>query len=1424
MQEDYPVNLRVEMTPDGSSVVLPGSITITRTTISVFKLCEASDEEPLFVGVCSVPLIRFARVPSTVLTSADSLVLTGASGHLFINAALSAGIVPAKDGSTVSARTASTSLFPGSSREEPTGDELQRLDNPARWENLRLDFPSDEDYDRCVEALLARHAEDITAEYMRSTRLAGNKTQTADKIPKKILSVRAADESIASNRSPNQRSRNTQDYTVTKGDLSEFMQSCRSSPMELGSPRGDSYLVQASKIPASRPSESFKELGTPQSELRTPHESQHGRILPNRSHPTASQRELPTPHASLNGSNFMQGSPSAKGLPVRSNPTNSRRELGTPSELRTPHESQNSRILPNRSHPTASQRELPTPHASLNGSNFMQGSQNAKGLPVRSNPTNSRRELGTPSELRTPQGSRMDSVRELPPDAVLMPKSLNNNSVHAQTPHSTSSLRTGDDFGRTRHPGSVGRPTSLGPNAVPSTPGSSHAMHVAPASSQNDDPVGKFPYQSPSDLTVTQRSSRARTEHQRFLRNVMKFMHHRLHLMQYLHKELVHEAYLVEEAKLFGGRGRGSRSASMSRSLSHSLSHSISRPTSVSPRSSRRVALSTIAEESSRLREIEARLRSVEKLQREAEQDRQEALRLRNEAEKKLEAASHEVANAPRHSFSSRNMMEPQKNDIPVRSQSPILRTGQQHPLQKNDSTDVLHAPYPEKHRGSELSRMSRPSTVLTGSGQLAFASSQQLHHFQPAEALTEVEYSNTILDRYIYGDEWHLLYPVREEDVRFCALIDTCLILKLPRRLVTITNVSLDQPGMRITAEIHHSRDHLPRETIERRFTTQPFLFLKRLYEIRHCFPESPAALGQFYRGNRHGSRGTSRAVTPRGNHTNSLSYLRVADEEIDSVEDGDITTEGSMTGMNGRMRELERITQERVQQREQERIRERERKQKFFQQERLRQQLGQLERDEDSRRSRIVLSEAQERQDAGCKTDWNHKKPIAVLQNALEVEEQVQRAEVEAGYARQLQVLARAQNRNFTFVRMFTQERERRWRVADQEREDRLVLDLMMNPRVLVGVASQTEVDERCCRQRLIEAEAKQRRQIYANMRSFLIDVLQDRVEAIVGDERTARMILAADEMKEWLDIVCEGKTPTSGGVPRAAFFSPQAWQALFAEEVAERTHLVSDEERRRRLFRREFVFTTEDAARNEIELKELDEHVFMLESIMHCNRAMLERRRQERKDMTNLSNEEQYYRKGVLSEEQDEWEVLVELFDSGLNDVLVEEAARLAAEAAMADLESPQRRRRVTGTPRQAKPFHYMTFVPEDMDHPPSANLAIEGILGCSINKNLEVTSIERPLPKVEEDDLQFQAGDMILDVAGYSLHSLSHLREVLSNRTMQIQHEAREEFVDLPEEELTVNPALQKYVDVLCEHHNFLVQVLRGCDIFQIIVKS
>lgn len=148
----------------------------------------------------------------------------------------------------------------------------------------------------------------------------------------------------------------------------------------------------------------------------------------------------------------------------------------------------------------------------------------------------------------------------------------------------------------------------------------------------------------------------------------------------------------------------------------------------------------------------------------------------------------------------------------------------------------------------------------------------------------------------------------------------------------------------------------------------------------------------------------------------------------------------------------------------------------------------------------------------------------------------------------------------------------------------------------------------------------------------------------------------------------------------------------------------------------------------------------------------------------------------------------------------------------------------RRRNLESQRRVKLFHYMTFTPEDMDFKPNADSAIEGILGCTINRNLEVVEISRPLLRTSDEDGEFQAGDMILDASGQALHSLSHLREVLSHRIMLIQEEARAEFKDLPEEELTTNPALQKYIEVLCEHHNFLMQVLRGCEIFQLIVKS
>ncbi|RNE98100.1 hypothetical protein TraAM80_08962 [Trypanosoma rangeli] len=1344
--EEYPVNLRVEMAPNGSTVLLPGSVTITHTTVSVFKLCELNDEEPLFIGICSIPLMKVARVPSVLFAGSEAVVLTSVSDHLFINASLSAGLATQKEGSATSRRTASTGLFPGTPKEEPAAAaELQRLDNPAQWKHLRLEFPSREAYSRCINALIARGAENITEDYA-SSHHSHDAFLVPENVSPKARSLHAS-ESASSIKSKNQKPYPTNEFAATTGDISE-MQSCLSPPVGSMDPRESSFMLRTSKGHLSRTNDSLREFGTPRSEVRS-----------------------------------------------------SRGSKGNHS-------------LPSRNQPRNSQREMLTPHESCDSSKVLQSSHNERGLPVRSNPTNSRRELGTPSELRSLRSSAKESLREYSRGSGLPQHALKGSSVHEPAPRSANSPHNRGDAGLARQPNAVGQPPSFGRTTTLNNLDSPRSSKPAQLVSQPYDSVGQSPFQSPSETTMTQRLSRNRTQYQMFTRSVMKLMHHRLHFMQYLHKELVHEAYLVEEAKLLGGSGHRSYSASVNRS--------VSRPTSVSPRSPRRTVYSSVAEESARLREIEARLRSVERLQRDAEKDRKEALRLRQEAEK-MESVLRDSGGVQSPNHTTFNVGDPAKYDASVRSYSPHTQS-RNHPFH-NDATSVLSAAPQGKPHASDASRVSPQFNPMKGNGQMALALHPGLYATQPTDEQALVEYSTVVLDRYIYGDEWHLLYPVRDEEVRFCALTDICLMLKLPRRLVTVTTISIDQPGMRITAEIHHNRDNMPREAIERRFASQPFLLLKRLYEMRHNFRVS-ANSSMSNRVGPRGSRGGSPTRMPQGYRSTSPFYLRHADNEIETRRSDSATTQDSRMDTNGRMRDLERMLQDRIYSHQQDRGSERGRKQRDLQREQLQDQLDQLERDEASRRSRLVLSEAEARLNANGDEGRDHQlqnHPHTVRQRTLEGEEQVERAKVEAGYARQVQAMAWAQRRNLALVRMLTQERERRLRITAQEREDRQVLDLMMHSQWLRAAASQPEVDEQPSRQRLMEAERKQRRHIYANLHSFLIEALQDEVEGLVGDERTVRMILAADEMRERLDIVCGSKAPASGGVPRALPVSPEAWQALFMEEVAERTHFVKDEGRRRRLFQREYIFTVEDVARNEIELKELDEHVLILEEIMHRNRAMLERRRQERRDVANLNNEEQYYRKGVLSEEHDEWEILMELFDSGLSDLLAEEAARLAAADAAPELESPQRRRRMTGSPRQTKPFHYMTFLPEDMDHPPSANLAIEGILGCSINKNLEVTSIERPLPKVEEDELQFQAGDMILDVAGYSLHSLSHLREVLANRTMQIQHEAREEFPDLPEKELTVNPALQKYLDVLCEHHNFLVQVLRGCEILQIIVK-
>ncbi|KAH9598361.1 hypothetical protein LSM04_003948 [Trypanosoma melophagium] len=1581
MEEDYPVSLPVEMAPENGSLMLPGSITITRTTLSVFKICDMNDEEPLFIGVCSVPLLRFVQQRSEVFRSSNALLLMSLSDHLFINASLSAGIAPMKEtgASNVSSRTNSTGVFMRTPKDDGQVDKLSQLDTPSSWTRLRLEFPKPEDCDRCVEALLARNAENATGEYnFVNQRLGSPSASSRGEEKKRKPPSRHESESVASLASYGSRNRDAPLYT---GDQqSDIMHSCRSLPLgEEGSPTASNAQRSVRQMP-NAPIRSQREMET-DIDRNGPQDFPQGRVIPvvGTGRPEESQREVLTLDQSLDNGGTSRSSHHSRGLPARSNPTDSRRELESAGGMRTPRslrESRNDRFAAYRVQD--SEREMTTPRESQDGRNTPRSSHHSRGLPARSNPTDSRRELESAGGIRTPRSTQQSRDSPIPPAAstsaatgpaagtatavpptttttnslssrpqenkreVLTPREsrdgrstprsshhsrgLPARSNHAdsrreleatsgrRSPHSLRESRD-DMFGASQTKESErGMRTPRESRDGRNTPRSSHHSRVSPSrsnhadsrrdleptsgratprdvrganKSENENVFRDFVYPSnpasysgrnveverdsyfnsqPPSYTAekssainTQRTTRGRTDYQFLLRNVMKLMHHRLHFMQYLHKELVHEAYLVEEVRLLDHRARGSRSASASRSFSRPAS-------AVSPRSPRRTVLSSVAEESSRLREIEERLRAVEELHREAELDRREVERtrrdverekselerekrdlerLRREVEEKMEAAARQSTKLSTYPSPLRGPSD-MKEYNSIRSLNPDGSTvgRENNRRHKNDEkgrrrSESLHK-YPisdiaqplnlSKPQESDGSQMSRYSTPMVGNGQVAIAPRQQQQQLQVHQPIpsspSEVEYATAIVDRYIYGDEWHLLYPSRGTDVRFCALIDVCLTLKLQRRLVTITNVSVDQPGLRLTVEIYHNRDSLPREVLERRFSTQPFYFLQRLYELRHYLNSEDASVNPVPRGGRNGSRVGSRAVSPRAANQSSSSYLRGLEDDIVALgSEEDLNGDSLLLGPDDRARDVLRRNDERVKQRERELLHERERRQMNLQRQRLQQQLDRLEEAESYRRSRIVLSEAQERQNMVFDGDLNHRHTFAMAKQALEEKEHLERAMVEVGYARQSQAIAQAQRRNLAVVRVLVQEKEHRARLIEQEQEARMVLDLVMNPGRLMKSASQPEVDERMRRQRLVEAEAKQRAHIYANIRGFITEALQGEMESVMGDEMTVRMMIAADEMKERIDLVCSGKAPLDGqsrSRGTGVLVTPETWKALLSEETMERQQLLNDQERRRRLFQREYIVTTEDVTRNEIELNELDEHILMLDDIVQRNRAMLERRRQERNHLVKLTNEEQYYRKGIVNDEQDEWELFMELFDTELHEVLLAENARLSPAQ---ELESPQRRRRTTiGTPRQTKPFHYMTFAPEDMEHAPTAVLAIEGMLGCSINKNLEVTSIARPLPKVDEEDLQFQAGDMILDVAGYSLHSLSHLREVLSNRAMQIQHEARVEFPEVPEEELTVNPALQKYVDVLCEHHNFLVQVLRGCDIFQIIVKS
>ncbi|KAH8604042.1 hypothetical protein ERJ75_001764900 [Trypanosoma vivax] len=1509
MDSDQSVSLRVEFAPDDGSLLLPGSVTITRTTLSVFKLRDSADEEPLFIGVSSVPLIKFSRQPSTIFPSSDALLLTSVSGHLFVNAALTAGMGPSKEGSAGSTASTSTgivgSLMTDSSTRRLAENPCHILDNPALWMGLRLEFPVMEACDRCVEALLARHAVE-----MGNSRTSTQSSNRSNSLPRS----ERTDSKTSGSKSGH--------YVATAGTAtgvpSDRMHTCRSPAVPYEGSYGSSEpyaSITSSKngirrspnpAPQSRGGEYPSEIseaqgGSPgdRGQSQLPRQRSGSATLSNT---RGEERRV----SSQNGSR--DGGSTPRGLPQRSRRSDGSKERSAMSELRSRHnsipsqrsddgdiarqsvrsshdsastprsqsrrsqrsddstEGRGPNVIRHHHEPLLSQRsdDVESLKRSAHSPRRGGGESTPRALPRRSQRNDSCRtdeELVPSSGMRTPYSTRNEN-RELhvsvhsenlvnvvkgdscmgnsknephSPRSALDQSQMYRSCVEAiatsemGTPRSAESGSTSSvmsarervSFAERRFNESVKRDES--PRAVSSSVreedalagsgiGHDRAFTPPPGLAERSQAVlqsSQFPGSAERSGAI--QVARLRSEQQCFVRSVLRFVHHRLHLLQYLHREVVNEAYLVEEARLLGKvRTRSNRRNSPATSVSFTASRLSNSP--------RRQGHASLPSESGRLREIEERLREVENLHRaveqersELEQQRREVQQLRQEAEDKLREAALMTA---RFSAASREM-ELSFHNRPGSQSIPLPGTSETRLSQNN-----------AKLRDAEIS---------SGSvGDLkAFVAQQQLmDKIQGTETcLDEADYPVAYLDRYIYGDEWCMLYPAREADIRFSVLIDTCLVLKLPRRLVTITNVTVDQPGLRITAEIRHDPETMPRDLLCRRFNSQPFRLLQSLYELRHFFANEPQSANNASQSLRRASRGTSRATTPRGNYRHSAAPGRSTTNAY--MFDEDALSDVELVGENvsdpvARMYELQRAQEEKARQREIEMGAAHERKQMALQQQRLMEQLEKLQQDESTWRSRITLNEAQMRQAASTSAAYTPR--VASCRNAHELEEkeQVDRAVLEVGYARQMQALMRAHRRSMAYLRLLMQEADRRARHIELEEAVRTELDLMLNPQRWRKAASMPEVNERARRQKLIAAEAKQRNNIYTNLRTFLVDALQNEMEALVNDEMTARMVTTADEVKKRIDLYCWSQssgalTPRTGrstGTIQNAM-SPQALQALLAEESMERVHLGNEERRRLHLFQREYVLTTEDVMRNEIELRELDDHVLMLDILVQRNRALLERRRQDQESAIKLLNEEQFYRKGIISDERDELEVMVERFDAELNLLFVEETGRLSP---LHDLECANRRRCMMNSPRQTKMFHYMTFLPEDMDHPPTANLAIEGMLGCSINKNLEVTCIARPLPKAEGEDLQFQAGDMILDVAGYSLHSLSHLREVLANRAMQIQHEALEEFDDVPEDELTTNPALQKYVEVLCEHHNFLVQVLRGCDIFQIIVKS
>ncbi|KAG5509880.1 hypothetical protein JKF63_07525 [Porcisia hertigi] len=1340
--------LAMDFAPDESQTTFPGIVTITKTALTVHRRSgggaptampdPATNERASFVGVCSLPLIQFYR-------HKDIVSIMRGSSLLFDNAAASIGLH-----SEVADRSNRESSIKGSDR--------SRRDNPTMWETLAMHFSSLGDCDRVVECLLSRGAEETLMPPfpIRSGSHLSHNLSTPPSVnssphhnhhhhrrrhhhhhqsPDARASIAGRDSHHSRPNSPSVRSRRLASSSINErpeqDDVTHYADTHSTPPrMRVSTPHS-----------ARLPSRLENDDATTQLSVRTRESTPRSSRLPSRQE-NDDLASVATPSRSI------------RSLQQRVAPGRS--------------------ILAGRSSLRASD-ELQEPHPSHYSAERSRAASAATSMSHRHLHSSVHRRLVDPAEREFAQTAGH-------PPSPSRPRRHHSHSASSRSRHrngtpSAASAAEGCYPRRHRTPSSARGEPSAAPRSASVSTLDQHASPRTTATVQG------------ASVTSPRIASHANKSSQNaFLRSVQRLQHHRLHLMQYLHKEIVRQTYLAEEAKVKAAVAAAKASPSHHRSNS--------------PLGGR--ATEAIAAEAARLREIETRLVQVEALHNEAEREREEAARLRREYEWRIEEMNAHNGNGamPGTITGSHNVSEP-SSSVMSPHRSSVYPVAEQLVV------------VPQQNGGG--------STYPLTAHQGCLMSAEWMLAADPAAAPRpdDVDLGVAIIDRYVFGEEWNRIYPAYEADIRFNAQIDVCLAMRLPRRLVTITSLAVDRPGLRLTVEIRYNRVHIERDGLERRMHGCPFRFLHRFYDMRDLYDpmhDGAASLASGKSGriasasSAASGRRPSSMVSRRMSRTMSAQRRRPVPGRLYSNSDSNSGTSDTDDDydMDARRDHYYRRTEDRVRAAEHRMAKRRECMAAELRHQ-LAENMAQLAVQEEYLRDGIRLEEAKSRQKAGKEARSNVRSTLTTSMANLEEEERVERAATEVGAARQLHVLIGGHRRTLAVFTLQASEAQRRKRIVAQESQARRDLDDAMNP----ARAAQRKQAERQAR----EEEVLSSRGAWHTKKP---EWWRAAVADLEADEVAARAIVRSQAMEALLDLLFRSPVPKSQDGRHAPLHAPSTLKALLGDlqedEVVQRQQMLANERRRRVLYQQEDVMKREAVDRVHIETMAIDTCDAIVDKMMALNRHQLERRLMDREQLMSLINEEQFYRRTILSDEQDAFEVIAELFAVGLKVLLTH-----MPEIRVDDNDEDLRRRRVSTT-RKAKPFHYMTFSPDDMDYPPSAVLAIEGILGCSINKNLEVVSVARPLPKAEEKELQLQAGDMILDMTGHSLHSLSHLREVLSHRAMQIQEEAFAEFPEVPHNQLTINPALQKYIEVLCEHHNFLVQVLRGCEIYQIIVRS